>query len=277
MGQPSFTVDVNSLGGEGETWLMTAAELKRLQGMGLQLASWKQLGQRHEFELPCRPGQATLLKSVDMGLFSYVGPQSELRSCSIGRFCSIAANVAIGPAEHPVDWVTSHPVGYAGMKHFKDSPLWQLFEGEPRRFEGNGGETKIGHDVWIGRNVVIRQGVVIGDGAIIAANSFVNKDVAPYSIVGGSPAKVIRMRHSDVLIERLLAARWWDWAIEAKKNGLDYRQPEQFVNRLEELLQKGMLMPLRAPVLELRLAGEQKVVVCYRAAQRRPTRVDEVQ
>lgn len=78
----------------------------------------------------------------------------------------------------------------------------------------NKGNIKIGNDVWVGHNATIMSGVTIGDGAIIATNSTVVRDVAPYSIVGGNPAKLIKFRFPEATIEKLLELKWWDWDIE---------------------------------------------------------------
>ena len=125
----------------------------------------------------------------------------------IGKFCMIASDVTfiMNGANHLSEAITSYPFAIFG----KD---WSnAMEGKQYPTKGN---TTIGNDVWIGYGATIMPGVTIGDGAIIGSKSVVTKDVEPYAIVGGNPAKVIRKRFSDVEIEELLAMRWWDWPIE---------------------------------------------------------------
>lgn len=132
---------------------------------------------------------------------------------SIGDYCSIAADVGIflGGEHHP-EWVSTYPFGAIWHEHDNvDQP----------RSRGN---VTIGNDVWIGRNAIIMSGVTIGDGAVIAARSLVVKDVPPYGIVGGNPAKLIRHRFAPDVVEQLRAIAWWTW-------------PEERVRRAAPLLQ----------------------------------------
>jgi acetyltransferase-like isoleucine patch superfamily enzyme len=122
----------------------------------------------------------------------------------VGKFCSIASSVTIYlGGNHRVDWVTTYPFGHINQDKFTD-------------FNGVGhpstkGDVIIGNDVWIASDVTIMSGVTIGDGAVIANNSHVVKDVEPYSMVGGNPAKLIKYRFTKEQIEKLLEIKWWDW------------------------------------------------------------------
>jgi acetyltransferase-like isoleucine patch superfamily enzyme len=121
----------------------------------------------------------------------------------IGRFCSIAGNVKIFTgAYHRSDWITTYPFG---------SQHKNIFGGEiPVGFPHSNGGVTIGSDVWIGNSATIMSGVTIGDGAVIAANSHVIKNVAPYEIVGGNPAKHIKFRFPQPVIDRLVSLKWWE-------------------------------------------------------------------
>ena len=125
----------------------------------------------------------------------------------IGKFCQIAAGVefVMNDANHQMNAVTTFP--------FYTLEGWEMKIPDPAEmpFKGN---TVIGNDVWIGQNAVILPGVHVGDGAIIGANSVVGSDVAPYTIVIGNPAKVLRKRFDDELIGLLLKFKWWDKSIE---------------------------------------------------------------
>ncbi len=123
----------------------------------------------------------------------------------IGKFCSIAhgASFVLNGGNHFADRLSSYPFSIFGA--------WG--EPDPGPWPNKGGIT-IGHDVWIGWDAVIMPGVTVGHGAIIAAKSLVTADVAPYTIVGGNPARPIRKRLPETDIERLLALAWWDWPVE---------------------------------------------------------------
>jgi virginiamycin A acetyltransferase len=134
----------------------------------------------------------------------------------IGKFCMIAPGVTfiMNGANHKMDGITSYPFSLFGKGWEKVMPT---IEGLPIK-----GDTVIGNDVWIGTNATIMPGIHIGDGAIIATNSTITKDVEPYSIVGGNPAKEIRKRFTDDKIKELLEEQWWNWDIEKITENLDY-------------------------------------------------------
>lgn len=127
----------------------------------------------------------------------------------IGKFCSIASGTKfiMGPANHRIGSVTTYPFSVFGGAWSENNPehMSQL------PFKG---DTIIGSDVWIGRECVIMPGVKIGDGSIVGAYSVVTRDVPAYSVVGGNPAKTIKKRFSDELIQLLLKLRWWDLDVE---------------------------------------------------------------
>ncbi|WP_340111362.1 CatB-related O-acetyltransferase [Maribellus mangrovi] len=125
----------------------------------------------------------------------------------IGKFCMIAsgATFIMNGGNHLTDSLSAFPFSIFGGD-------WaSAMEGKTYPYKG---DTKIGNDVWIGHNAVIMPGVKVGDGAIISTNTTVTKDVEPYTIVGGNPAKIIRKRFSDEQIEILLQLKWWDWDLE---------------------------------------------------------------
>lgn len=164
--------------------------------------------------------------NVQMGRYSFCGYDCEIVNCEIGSFCSIANNVSIGGAMHPMHWVSMSPVFYKGRDSVKEK--FSEHEREVNK------KTVIGHDVWIGKNALIKQGVNIGTGAVIGMGSVVTKDVVPYSIVAGNPAREIRKRFDDKTISRLLVTEWWEYSSEKLRAVADkFTQPEEFLDIIE--------------------------------------------
>lgn len=142
---------------------------------------------------------------VAIGAFSFT-QSGRFNNVTIGRYCSIAPDVVIGAPEHPTDWVSTSPF------QWNPGHLDVSRQGEPRPRSFNGcAPITIGHDVWIGQNAILTGGINIANGAVIAAGAVVTKDVPPYAIVGGVPAKTIRHRFSEELVERLLESKWWEY------------------------------------------------------------------
>lgn len=148
-----------------------------------------------------------LLMNVDMGDYSYTGPFDMLFHIRIGKFTSISYGVTIGAPEHNYKLLSTHPFIY-------DSYYEVFDKSEVARNDKFDKETEIGNDVWIGCNSTILRGVHIGDGAVVGANSLVNRDVPPYAVVAGCPAKIIKYRFPKETINKLLAIKWWNWSIE---------------------------------------------------------------
>lgn len=157
---------------------------------------------------------------VTMGRYSYMGKNNSVANTTIGSFCSIASYCAIGGGAHPLDMVSTSPVFYEGKngfnKHFSNIPT-----------EVNKA-VEIGNDVWIGEAVFINDGLKIGTGAVIGAHSVVTKDVPPYAIVAGAPAKILRYRFDEETIQKLLASRWWEWSDEELAKA-DFSSPDKLL------------------------------------------------
>lgn len=145
---------------------------------------------------------------MSYGKYTYGNPnlyfENEKSRLIVGKFCSIADNVSVYLCgNHRIDWVTTYPFGHIYQNVFNN-------------FNGSGhpatkGHVIVGNDVWIGANVTIMCGVKIGDGSVIANSSHVVKDVEPYSVIGGNPAKLIKYRFTQEQIKHLLNIQWWNW------------------------------------------------------------------
>ena len=135
----------------------------------------------------------------------------ERATIKIGAYCSIAdgAMIFLG-GNHRPDWVTTYPLNY----HFNKGDV----VGHP----ATNGDVIIGNDVWIGLGATILSGVTIGDGVVVATQSLVAKDIPPYTIVGGNPAREIKKRFSDDIINRLLNIKWWNWEDEKIKMAMPF-------------------------------------------------------
>lgn len=194
-------------------------------------------------EAPSVGAQCSFLGRCTIGAFSYVGI-GKISATDIGRYCSIAHDVIIGPTNHPTDRFTTHLIAFGSRGPFGPS---KEFETLARNLPapGNNARTVIGNDVWIGAKALVKRGVTIGDGAVIGGGSVVVKDVEPYSIVGGSPARHIRYRFDKTTRDRLLALRWWNYDIEdAALTDEHYRDVHAFLEHMEERALHGRLKPL---------------------------------
>jgi acetyltransferase-like isoleucine patch superfamily enzyme len=146
----------------------------------------------------------TSLYKTTLGRYSYIGSNSIVHFTALGNFCSVGPNCVIGYGDHPSDFVSTSPVFY-----HKEDMFGNNFK-KGKEVKSNS-PVHIGHDVWIGANAVIRNGITIGNGAIIGAGAVVVKDVPPFAIVGGVPAKLIRFRFEESIIAELQKTAWWNW------------------------------------------------------------------
>ncbi|MCS6837050.1 MAG: acetyltransferase [Anaerolineae bacterium] len=159
-----------------------------------QLGAWTEVGAHN------------LLIETSMGDYSYTDDQVSMIYTTVGKFCSIASHVRVNPGNHPMERVTQHHATYRrqqyGFHEEDDHDFFAWRRAHP---------CVIGHDVWLGHAVTIMPGVSIGTGAVVGSGAVVTKDVPPYQIAVGVPAKVIRPRFPDYVAEKLMQIAWWDW------------------------------------------------------------------
>jgi len=199
-------------------------------------------------------GEIKIFEVGSVGSFTYINGGTFYDVKSIGRYCSIAFGCFTSPAEHPTTFLSTSPFQYSYNGRWPTSRIWDEYKERNSenlnlmlkyRMEATKKPSVvIENDVWIGQNVTILRGVKVNNGAIIASNSVVTKDVPPYSIVGGIPAKVIKYRFEQNIINRLLELEWWNFSLE-KLDNIPFFDIEKSLEILEERKNNVLLNPLK--------------------------------
>ena len=223
--------------------------------LGVQFAAQAQLHASTIIE--CEPPVA-ISGSVSMngsiGAYTYARPDTNLQGVwAIGRYCSIANGVYIGGGEHPTDWLSTHPFQYGQASV---SQKWSKRKDFPFRTKPKPVMLgAIGNDVWLGARSIIRRGVTVGDGAVVGAGAVVTKNVPPYAIVAGTPARVIRYRFPPETIDRLRRVQWWNYTADSL---LDVRfwNIDHALDDVEKFAAEGKLEPIPRVVIRVTSDGE---------------------
>jgi hypothetical protein len=161
-------------------------------------------------------GEGTRLLRVGLGDYAYCDRFCDIANAEVGKFANIAAFVRIGPTDHPLETASLHHFLYRSSKY------WADVEDDASFFERRRARVaRIGHDTWIGHGAVVRPEVTVGHGAVVAAGAVVTRDVDPYLIVAGVPARPLRERQPRAVAERLIALGWWDWSHERLRGALE--------------------------------------------------------
>lgn len=167
----------------------------------------------------CEIGQGSRVQHSSFGDYSYCDRVCDIANAQIGKFSNIASFVRIGASDHPLERASLHHFMY------RSASYWDDVEDDADWFDKRRARRAvIGHDTWIGHNAQIKPEVTVGHGAVVASGAVVTRDVAPYTIVGGLPARPMRARLPAQLAERLVALAWWDWEHDRIRDALpDFR------------------------------------------------------
>ncbi len=202
------------------------------------------------------------VKASSIGAFSYLnasGTTSVYRA-RLGRYVQIAESCIIGPPEHPMDWFSNHPFAFTRPEHMPAMYAQEDFarlapeSGSGPAWADGESETCLGHEAYIGAGSLVKRGVTIGNGAVIGARSVVTRDIPPYTVAVGSPARVIRDRFAAPLVERLQALQWWRYDLAPWKKQVDFSQVEATLAFFEERAASGDLTLLKPPTYRVSTA-----------------------
>lgn len=207
------------------------ADMLMSVGMNIEFSPVSKMRVGNVIEGPC--SISTAIRDINnFGAFSYINGRGRFTNVAIGRYCSIAEQVVVGYPEHPVNWLSTSALQYQRPKWSHSVGEWNLAKHD------TGKKTIIGNDVWIGVGAFIRSGVTIGNGAIIGAHAVVTKDVDPYTIVAGNPARTIRRRLPESIAMRVADLAWWDFS-PAQLNGCNFSSPVEAIPFIEKLRDSG--------------------------------------
>lgn len=204
-------------------------------------------------EAPARINGRIVMRGF-IGAYTYIRQFSRIErgTACIGRYCSIAPGVSIGDGNHTIDWLSTHPFQKGESIWFTNLPT-DTFIPPSRKRE----RAYIGNDVWIGTSAIIFAGVTVGDGAVIGAGAIVTKDVPPYAVVVGAPARIVRYRFSRPIIEQLLRLRWWRFDASGLM-GVDFSNISGAIEEISNRETSGQLQTVASSLTRLMLNAEQQ-------------------
>ena len=205
-------------------------------------------------ELPVNTAGTIISGDCKIGAFTYFSG-GEIASVVVWRYCSIGPQVIISPGQHSWDFLTTHPIasdnyGGGGLVYHPEYKRL-MFTTISRPTKAHKGRVVIGNDVWIGSRSIIMSGVTIGNGAIIAAGSVVTKDVLPFQVVGGCPAKPIKMRFDKDTAEKINDSKWWDYDF-GELPERDFSDIDGFLAALKVSIEENKVQAASFPVLTIR-------------------------
>lgn len=204
------------------------------------------------------------IKDCTLGAFSLINGwvTTSMFRCRLGRYAQVGEQVILGPPEHPMDHLSTHPFTFTRPRYLPN--LYQLPDfvrlapedrPGPSYVDSVPDHTVVGHDTYVGAGSFVSRGVTIGDGAVIGARAVVTRDVPPYAIVAGVPARVIRLRFPEKTVERLLRVQWWRYDLAPHKQAIDFSRIDATLDYIEDHLARGDLDLLRPDTWRVRRSG----------------------
>lgn len=206
-----------------------------------------------DFERPAYPF-GHRLKNCTLGAFTFFNASGRTSAYRVrfGRYSQIGESSIIGPPEHPQTGFSNHPFAFTrpslmpSIYRLPDfAELAPQDSDAPSYIDTVNNDTVLGHEMYLGAGSFVKRGVTIGDGALIGARSVVTRDIPPYAIAVGSPARIVRLRFAENIVERLLKLQWWRYDLAPFKHTLDFMQMEPTLEALEQHLAEGRLQPLK--------------------------------
>lgn len=234
--------------------MTTVASARGLSEYGLSSFEHTGIDGGLTFERPAFLHGPRRIKHCSLGAFTLIngGGSTSMYRCRLGRYAQIGEAVILGPPEHPQDWFSNHPFAFTREQYLPSMYRMPEFE----RLAPDGSEsidyvqsvpsdTWIGHEAYVGAGAYIKRGVTIGDGAVVGARSVVTRDVPPYAIAVGSPARVTSLRFAESLVARFLALQWWHYDLAPYKHAVDFACVEETLAFFEQRKRDGELQPLQ--------------------------------
>lgn len=194
------------------------------------------------------------LKNCVVGAFTFFNAAGSTSAYRVrfGRYAQIGESSILGPPEHPYDWFSTHPFAFTRPSHLPSMYVMPDFarlapeESDGRSFaDETPNDTVIGHEAYVGASCFVKRGVTIGDGAVIGARSLVTRDVPPFAVAVGTPARVVRLRFPERQVERFQTLAWWRYDLAPWKRHVDFSRIEETLSFFEERKAAGELQPLR--------------------------------
>lgn len=222
-----------------------------LKSKGVYIVSTGTIGKTAvlECEPPVLIGAETHMRGK-VGAYSYIrGGRIGSFLKSVGRYCSFAPGITAGDSNHGSDWLSTHPFQYGAGMVFQAWTKKKDFPFKKLRLKKTAWST-VGNDVWVGANAMIMPGVHIGDGAIVGGGAVVTKDVPPYAVVAGVPAKIIKYRFDEETIAKLLELQWWRFDADSLL-GIDFEDVNKAIEQIKERERDGLLELIDRPFVKV--------------------------
>lgn len=240
------------------------AAAARLREHGLMINEVHGIVGELRFERPAYPF-GHRLKHCSLGSFAFFNAAGKTSAYRVhfGRYSQIGEGSVLGPPEHPQDWFSNHPFAFTRPSHMPSIYALPDFvrlapedDGGPSYVDTVPVDTHVGHEAYIGVGCFVKRGVRIGAGAVIGAYSLVTRDIPPYAVAVGSPARVMRLRFDEKIVERFLALEWWRYDLAPWKRSVDFSRVEATLAFFEERKALGELLSLRPETYRLAASGK---------------------